>query len=209
MSTEADVALRTRDRPKVPAVLDPSTADLVAAAAGGDRSAWEQLVERYERLVFSVARSFRLSTADAADVSQTVWLRFAEHLDRLSDPERAGSWLATTTRRECLRLLKRSDRVVLSDDLDQTVDLAADVDERVLRAERQDAVRSALARIPERCQRLLGLLVADERPSYRSISAELDLPVGSIGPTRARCLDHLRREMGTFLETDLPTGDLR
>jgi RNA polymerase sigma factor (sigma-70 family) len=183
-------------------VLEVTTAGLVAAAGQGERAAWDQLVDRYGGLVFGVARSFRLSTADAADVSQTVWLRFAEHIDRLREPERAGAWLATTTRHECMRLLRTSGRVVISDDLGGTRDPADPVEADLLRSERRAAVREAFAHIPERCQRLLALLMADEVRPYRELAVELDMPVGGIGPTRARCLEHLRRALAVRVDAD-------
>lgn len=184
----------------VVAVSGETTAALVAAAAAGDRAAWDALVERYERLVFSVARSFRLSTPDAADVSQTVWLRFAERLDRLTDPDRAGAWLATTTRRECLRLLRSSDRVVPSDDVgERRVDGGEPVEAALLREERRAAMRAAFARVPERCQRLLRLLTSDPRHSYQEIAQLMPMPIGAIGPTRARCLARLRVEVASLL----------
>ena len=177
----------------------PSAKELVERAAAGDAGAWEALVERYANLVWSVARSFRLDRADAADVSQTTWLRLVEHLGRLRDPQRLGAWLATTARHESLRVLRRAGRQVPigeEEELEQAS--AADavpLDLAIITAERDASLWTAFAHIPPRCRSLLRLLAADPPPSYDEISAALEMPVGSIGPTRARCLEHLRRRL--------------
>src|SRR5262245_9976837 len=166
-------------------------AELVQAAADGDRDAWDALVDRYNGLVWSVARSHRLSTVDASDVVQTTWLRLVEHLGRLQDPERVGAWLATTARRECLRTLRHSARQVPTEELPEaTGDVKLDA--AMLTKERDRALWQAFGALSERCQTLLRLLVADPPPSYDEISAALDMPIGSIGPTRQRCLERLR-----------------
>jgi RNA polymerase sigma factor (sigma-70 family) len=166
-------------------------AALVHAAADGDRAAWDALVDRYNGLVWSVARSHRLSTVDASDVVQTTWLRLVEHLGRLQDPERVGAWLATTARRECLRTLRHSARTVVSEDPPEQV-VESQLDASLLVQERDRALWQAFGGLNERCQRLLRLLVADPPPSYEDVSAALEMPIGSIGPTRQRCLDRLR-----------------
>jgi RNA polymerase sigma factor (sigma-70 family) len=173
-----------------------STATLVEAAAAGDSAAWDEFVERFSGTVWAVARSHRLSGFDAADVSQTTWLRLIENLDRIRDPERVGAWLATTARRESLRIIRMSGRQIpTGDDLDL---VAADEEsgdlERHLLAEDRDRVLAELVDLlPCRCQLILRLLSADAPLSYRDLSESLDMPIGSIGPTRARCLAHLRR----------------
>lgn len=175
------------------------------AAAGGDQAAWDALVQRFSGLVWSIARAHRLGAADAADVSQTAWLRLVENLGRLRDPDRVGAWLATTSRNECLRVIRRSGRQVPTD-LDAEPDLEADdvaappVDARLLTDERDAELWRAFSSISERCQGLLRLLIADPPPSYEEVGALLDMPVGSIGPTRARCLDHLRRKAGITMD---------
>jgi RNA polymerase sigma factor (sigma-70 family) len=170
---------------------------LVAAAAAGDRSAWDALVTAYSGLIWTVARNHRLSGGDAADVSQTAWLRLVENIDRLIEPDRVGAWLATTARRECLRLLGRSKRTILSgEELDPSIDRlraeAPELDSALLATERDRQVRQAFTRLTPRCRDLLRLLLLDPSPSYEEVSAALDLPVGSIGPTRGRCLEKLR-----------------
>jgi RNA polymerase sigma factor (sigma-70 family) len=168
---------------------------LVKRAATGDQSAWDALVARYTNLLWSVARAYRLERTDAADVVQVAWLRLVEHLPTLREPERVGSWLATTVRRECLQLLAaRKRRGAPIDDtvLDNVPDDAVPLDHGLLTTERNAALWSAFARLPERCQKLLRVLMVDPPPSYQDVSASLEMPVGSIGPTRARCLDRLR-----------------
>lgn len=176
--------------------LEPDeAAALVAAAAAGDRGAWERLVDAYGALIWAITRDFRLSEGDAADVSQTTWLRLIEHIDRLTEPSRVGAWLATTARRECLRTQARSRRVTLVADECELESAGSDdpgVDADLLRAERDAVVAHAAAQLPERCRELLRLLTLDPPPSYEEISAVLSVPIGSIGPTRGRCLRKLR-----------------
>ena len=170
-------------------------ADLVRRAAVGDMLAWDRLVEQYGRLIWAVSRDFRLGESDAADVVQMTWLRLLEHIDRLDYPARVGAWLAVTARRECLRVIAARKRVVLvADDGDLIDHLALEpaVDERLLAQERAAEVRQAVERLPWRWQRMLELLMADPPASYAEIAEQLGLPVGSIGPTRGRCLERLR-----------------
>src|SRR3954451_4938556 len=140
---------------------------LVHAAADGDQEAWDALVDRFAGLVWSIARAHRLSATDAADVSQTTWLRLVEHLRPIRDPERGGAWIASTARHECLRVIRHAGRVVADGDRDL----------------------DAGATEPE----ALDILIADPPPSYEDIAETFGIPIGSIGPTRARCLDQLRR----------------
>jgi len=175
-------------------VAERTLSNLVAAAGNGDDPAWSALVDRFSGLVWATTRAHRLSTAEAADVSQTTWLRLVENLDRIQDPERVGAWLATTARRESLRQIRLRGRETLAAD-DSVFDVPSGdpVETRVLARDRSAALRRALARIGERCQELLRMLVAEDTPSYDEISAALGMPVGAIGPTRARCLEKLRR----------------
>ena len=168
---------------------------LVRRAAGGDRWAWERLVDQYARLIWAMTRDFKLGESDAADVAQVTWLRLLEHIDRLEHPARLASWLAATARHECLRAVAARKKIVLVHDDTALTDTAAhqpEVDERLLADERAQAVRTALSRLPHQWQRLLELLMADPPASYAEISDQLGLPVGSIGPTRGRCLERLR-----------------
>lgn len=173
--------------------------ELVRRAAGGDEDAWLALVDRFASLVWSVARSHRLSVADASDVSQTVWLRLVENLDRLSEPERVAGWLLVTTRRECLRTLRWANRVTVTDgDVVDVRDHRSPpaVGDGVEERERATALWTAVEKLPERCHLLVRLLLLDPPPTYEAIGEALDMPVGSIGPTRSRCFDRLREFLG-------------
>ena len=176
------------------------TSELVAAAAAGESAAWDALVSQYTGLLWSIARGFRLSNADAGDAVQTTWLHLVENLDRIDDPSRLPGWLATTVRRECLRLLKRNGRERLSadDELPDLPDDADPLDTHLLSEERDAALWVAFGRLPERCRVLLRALLASPPRSYAEISEALGLPVGGIGPTRGRCLNQLRE----IAETD-------
>jgi RNA polymerase sigma factor (sigma-70 family) len=204
------VTTRHRDAPGRPSVLaGPARAPipaqghgtvepgvLVRLAAAGDKRAWERLVDQYSRLIWAMTRDFKLQEIDAADVVQATWLRLLEHIGRIEYPERIGSWLATTARHECLRHLAARKRVMLVDDQDAaftgTVAHQPELDDRLLAEERAQAVRAALATLPTQSQRLLELLMADPPASYTEISDRLGVPIGSIGPTRGRCLERLR-----------------
>jgi RNA polymerase sigma factor (sigma-70 family) len=173
---------------------------LVTAAATGDKASWTAIVERFSGLIWAVARSHRLGPADAEDVFQTTWLRLTEHIGRIDDPDRVGGWLATTARHEALRVLRARQRVRPVDDI-EVADSADEVTpelsvvEAETAAERADRARrlwSAFETLPERCRQLLRVLMASPPPSYADVSAALGLPVGSIGPTRGRCLGQLR-----------------
>ena len=151
-------------------------AGLVRRAAQGERRAWERLVDQYARLIWAITRDFKLGESDAADVSQATWLRLLEHINRIDHPDRVGSWLAATARNECLRSLAARKKVVLADD-DVTLDSAAvhapEVDARLLAAERAQVVREALARLPQKWQQMLELLMSDPPVSYAEISDSL------------------------------------
>jgi len=175
---------------------DPTVVALVVRAAGSDTSAWYEIVERYSPLVWSICARFQLSDQDAEDIGQNVWLLLVEQLGKLREPAALPGWLATTTRRECLRVVtaaRRTER--LGTRLDDAEQFVADtvIEEEILMAERNALLRAALAELPPRCQQLLGMLLSDPPEPYAKISATMDIPVGSIGPQRARCLERLRR----------------
>jgi len=171
-------------------------AALVRRAAERDHGAWERLVDQYARLIWAITRDFKLVESDAADVFQATWLRLLEHIDRLEQPARVGSWLAATARNECLRSVAARKKVMLvHDDVTLKDGVAAhepEIDEGLLREERAQDVRDALSRLPWRWRRLVEMLMADPPVPYTEISDQLGLPVGSIGPTRGRCLERLR-----------------
>ena len=175
---------------------------LVEEAAAGDAAAWNALVRAYGRLVWAVALREVHSPRDAADVSQTTWLRLVEHIDRLNDPARVGAWLATTARREGRRVAAKARRMAPTEDerlhahVDgeraRLVNGTPDVESTLLRSETAAAVDKAIARLGDRDQRLLRLLMQEPALPYSTISGALHMPIGSIGPTRARCLAKLR-----------------
>jgi RNA polymerase sigma factor (sigma-70 family) len=186
-----------RDEPSVTDPVTSSVTDLVAHARHGDQQAWDTLVERYAPLVWSICRSYGLSRADADDVGQTVWLLLVTHLDTVRDPAALGGWIATTTGRECGRI-RRAARVsqaarrgLDADDIPEP--RAEPTESRLLAAERNAALRQAFACLPPSGQQLLAMLLEDPPVPYAQISARLGIPTGSIGPTRRRCLQKLRR----------------
>jgi RNA polymerase sigma factor (sigma-70 family) len=194
---------------------DPTIIGLVTRARDGDKVAWDELVERFAPLVWSICRRYRLSDADSSDVGQTVWLYLIEQLPTLREPAALPGWLATTTRRECLRVAKstrgREQREV-SADPDLTVDTGAHaVDEWLLEDERNAALRAAFAELPVRCQRLLSMVLQDPPARYADISTALGVPVGGIGPTRSRCLEKLRRSpaLASFVEATMDSTERR
>lgn len=176
-------------------VLDGPVAPLLAAAAAGDPSAWDALVDRFSGLLWATARSHRLGHSDASDVVQTTWLRLLENLGRIQDPERLGGWLATVARRECLLVLRRGDReppVPADEMLERIPDQRGPLDLALLEAERDAALWACFDQLSDPCRRLLRVLMADPPPAYADVADALDMPIGSIGPTRARCLGKLR-----------------
>ena len=176
---------------------DPGVTGLVTRARDGDRQAWDQLVDRYAPLVWSICRRRQLEAADARDAAQTVWLNLVDHLDSLRDPAALPGWLATTTQRECGRILRAArqpDNAAYAPAAQTIPDEHARAAEQdLLAAERHAALREAFEQLPPGCQQLLTLLTADPPVSYAEISTQLGIPAGSIGPTRRRCLDKLRR----------------
>jgi RNA polymerase sigma factor (sigma-70 family) len=175
---------------------DPSVVALVIRATAGDQVAWDEIVERYAPLVYGICTRYRLSRHDIEDVGQTVWLLLVEHLDKLREPAALPGWLATTTARECLRVVAAANKTELRrNERDESTWFVDDkaIDEEILMAERNAGLRAGFAELPARCQQLLSMLISDPPSSYASIHDALGIPVGSIGPQRARCLDRLRR----------------
>lgn len=175
---------------------DDDVACLVKAATAGDRRAWNALVDRFLPSVWAIARGHRLGYADAADVCQTTWLRLVEHLDRIQQPERVGAWLATTARRESLRVIRMALRQVpTGEEMEDVPDSSPPATGRNNLASRhvEQILDGLVAQLPVRSQLLLRLLLAETPLSYKDISEALDMPIGSIGPTRARALEQLRR----------------
>ncbi len=189
------------ERPRPPISLaamqchDAVVTDLVSRARNGDKQAWDTLVGRYAPLIWSICRRFELRGADAEDVGQSVWLHLVDHLDQVRDPAALPGWLATTARRECTRVVRgRHDAGPVPSAENTSDEQVATAEEELLAAERHAALRGALMGLPPFCQQLIALLIEDPPVPYAEISARLGIPVGSIGPSRRRCLDKLRRD---------------
>lgn len=189
-------------------------AQLLLRAGAGDEQAWNRIVDDYSPLVWKVVRGFRLGEAHTADAVQTTWLRLVEHLGAIREPERLAGWLRVTAQRVCLEQLRESGREELVDPTLESRHGAPGYREPeetgpeacLLREDREALVRQALARLPERHQELLRLLVASPRLSYEEIGELMDMPVGSIGPTRARVLARLRAALAAADFRDLALG---
>jgi RNA polymerase sigma factor (sigma-70 family) len=187
--------LLTTDSPSSGRLATASIERLVRSARAGDAGAWDEIVRRYEGLVWATVRSHRLADADAQDAAQATWVRLVRHLGQLRDVHALGGWLATVARRESLRTIRSSQRHVLCQELPELVADEDDVVGGLEAGRRAAAMREALGRLCERDRALLRMLAADPAPSYAEIGAALDMPIGSIGPTRARALGRLRRQI--------------
>ena len=168
--------------------------ELISLCLRGDSLAWEALITRYRRLIYSVPVRFGFETADASDVFQAVCLKLLEHLHEIKDDRKISGWLVTTTTRQCLYVKSLKTRETTSEDaLEEPTDPTHNLEELRIMTEEQQAVRDAVEELAGRCRSLLGMLYFDAKaPSYDEISAELGMPVASIGPTRARCLEKLK-----------------
>jgi RNA polymerase sigma factor (sigma-70 family) len=181
--------------------IEMSVTELVAAAKQGDQNAWATLVEQYQPLVHAVCSRFRLSKSDVEDASQTVWLQLVRNLDKLRDARALPGWIETTTTNTCLALLKALNREVPRDPHGLGGETRSpwdrpcqqsELDEALLSQESRHAIQRGLVELPSKQQELLRLLAADPPMTYRQISQQLGMPVGSIGPTRARSIQNLR-----------------
>lgn len=166
--------------------------DLVHDLLVGDPKAWDQLVRRHSQLVWVVARSHRLDRTDAADAVQNTWTALAEHLPRLTTPDRLRAWLVTTARRESLRILERRSQERPAPCPGETA-LVHGPEPRVLGTARDRAVKLAFDRLPDRCRTLLALHANAPELTYAQLAAALEMNTTSVGRTKSRCLDHLRR----------------
>ena len=193
---------------------DPSVIALVDRAARSDQDAWNEIVDRYAPLVWGICARFQLSGQDREDVGQSVWLLLVEQLGKLREPAALPGWLATTAYRECLRVVGSARKSEpWGPDLDDSVRFVDEtvIEEEILMAELNASLRAAFAELPRRCQHLLGLLMSDPPTPYAEISTRIGIPVGSIGPQRARCLDRMRHSpilaaLGD-LEVGIPGGE--
>ena len=187
---------------------NPVVIDLLTRAATGDKPAWDALVERFSPLLWSICRQYRLADADAQDVSQKVWLQLVGQLGTIRDPAALPGWLATVTRRECLSVLNAAHRYVtagyLTDVQNRAADHSGTAEDGLLAAERHAALREAFTALPPSGQQLITLLLHDPPLSYAEVSARLGIPIGSIGPTRRRYVNKLRRypAVAALINTD-------
>jgi RNA polymerase sigma factor (sigma-70 family) len=167
---------------------------LVRRAAAGDDDAWTSLVQAFTPRLRAVARSHRLGAHDVDDVVQTTWLELLKYIGRLREPAKLCGWLHSTARHESLRTATAARRDAPLDEVFEEPSIAPEGDERLEAAERKAALAVALRTLPTHHRSLVQMLFADREPSYTDIAAELGIPVGSIGPTRARCLERLRHQ---------------
>jgi RNA polymerase sigma factor (sigma-70 family) len=170
-------------------------ATLLARVAEGDQSAWRRLIDQYDGLLRSIAASFRLQAADVHDVAQTTWLRLLRNVRTIRDPERLAGWLAVTASRESLALLRRSARLRPLPTVDETPNPTVDPERNVVDRDQVRGLWAAVAELSPRQQCLLVALFRDELDSYSDVAAKCAMPIGSIGPTRARALSRLRRRL--------------
>jgi RNA polymerase sigma factor (sigma-70 family) len=180
---------------------DPSVLSLTARAHAGDQQTWDALVEQHAPLVWSICRRYRLADADAGEVGRTVWRQLADQLDTIRDPAALAGWLATTTARECARTVRAARRSRAAGQTPKATSIPEaraataghELEQELQLTERHAALREAFTQLPPGCQRLLTLLIEAPPVPVATISAELGIPTGSIGPDRGRCLDKLRR----------------
>jgi RNA polymerase sigma factor (sigma-70 family) len=174
--------------------INATNAQLVSAAQGGDHEAWTEIVRRYNGLVWSVTMNYSLGQIDGADITQTVWLKLAQYLGRLREPDRIGSWLISTTRNECLLVSRQRSRTIPVDVADRLVNAVEPVDNlsRLEDVERDFALWEAFLLLPGTCQSLLKLLNTDPPTAYVEVADRCGIAIGSIGSRRQRCLSSLR-----------------
>ncbi|WP_433266183.1 RNA polymerase sigma factor [Actinosynnema sp. CS-041913] len=175
---------------------DQDNAELLAKAHDGDQEAWREIVRRHLRLVWAVARSHRLSPEDAADVHQAVWLILAENLTRIRRPDRLSAWLTTTARRESLAVLRLRGREEPTD-LWEPADTSPNPEDLALGNDTDSRLWRAYTTLTDRCRKILHLIAFAPELSFRQMAEAVGIPPNSLGPTRGRCLEVLRRRMTT------------
>lgn len=185
--------------------MEPSDEDLISACRRGDEAGWFILVDRYRRLLFTIARRAGLDEEQSADVLQRVFTTLVEHLDAIEQPDRLSAWLTGTARREVWRVRRRERAAGAAPGADAALEGLEDrgdlPEELVLRLESQHRIRLAVDALDERCRRLLIMLfLSADPPSYAEVAAALNMRLGAVGPTRARCLQKLRE----LLPDELP-----
>jgi RNA polymerase sigma factor (sigma-70 family) len=195
--TRGSIPMTTATITDVTAHATDSVADLLLWISDGDPAAWDEIIRRYGTLVATTVRSFRLQEADALDAMQMTWLRLTENAHRVQFPERLGGWLAITARRECLHILRKGKRGPrLTDGTLETVsEPSADPEQRVIDAHTTRTLRKLINELPPRQRTLIRMLFTDDPCSYATIAHITEIPLGGIGPTRARALRQLRDKL--------------
>ncbi len=183
-----------RGQPTIPQ-MEPTHGELLTRAVAGNQGAWNDLVDRFGQMVWNVARSFRLDDATAKDVSQTVWMKLIENASKIDEPEKLPGWLATTTRREAIRVSKLRDRAIPSEFEYDVPDDAPSLEAMMIEAEESSTLLRAFQTLSEGCQQLLRLLTVEPALSYDEIAEATGRPIGSLGPTRSRCIGRLKTAM--------------
>lgn len=212
--TSCAVARQQREygQPRLPRHRGDDVTALVPAAARGEQRAWRLLVRRFSATIRAEARRHRLNEADQEDVAQRTWLRLLEHIESVREPAALGGWLATTARRECIRVLAASRREILVDErpIGEKSDPAA-VEDAVAESERRAALHGALDGLPARQRKLMRMLLSNPALSFDEVSAALGMPRGSLGPTHGRCLARLRRDphLARVVGASLPVATSR
>lgn len=178
--------------------MTTSVTTLLHQAGAGDQAAWEDIVQRYSGLLWSITRRCGLPPSHGADVVQTTWLRLSERNGAIREPEHLGGWLTTVAQREAWRAAARWRRDLSTEDV--TIALpdthAASVEDEVLQRRTVADLRRAIEQLPDRQRELMRILISEGEPSYHEISARTGMPIGSIGPTRARAVARLRQILG-------------
>jgi len=169
---------------------ETSLTELVTKARDGDQEAWRQLVARIKNVIWKTVNGFRLGRGDAEDAFAATLFRLAEHIDTIREPERLAGWVATTARNESLAILRRNRRAIALDPTDAIT--SGDHESRLVDDELKQAIHQSFNQLSEGCQQLLRLLTTDPPLAYDEIAVVLDMPMGSIGPNRQRCLERLR-----------------
>jgi RNA polymerase sigma factor (sigma-70 family) len=184
-------APRSLALPRLPG-MRPDFTELVDRVRGGDATAWDAIVEGLQGIVWSTLSGFRLSAEDRNDVFAAAFFRLYERIDTIREPQKLPGWMATTTRHEALGVARSRQRTEPRDDLGEREQVSRPLDEQLLDDELHTAVRAAFSRLSPSHQELLRLLTTEPPLSYDEIAELLDIPRGSIGPTRQRCLERLR-----------------
>lgn len=182
---------------RAPAGYSKGMAELLTAIGEGDPAAWDEILRRYGGLVSATVRSFRLQEADALDAIQTTWLRLAENINRVRDPERLGGWLVTTARRECLHILRQAKNRpdLLSAATEVVADSSASPEWRTVNGHTDRMLWKLVDELCPRQRSVLRMLFADRLYAYDTVARAIGIPVGGIGPTRTRALRQLRKKL--------------